>query len=70
MFEFDSGEMKKCIESSGLKQKAISEKVGISETALSLILQGKRKCEIGEYAAICYVLGVNTDKFLKPRMPA
>lgn len=69
MFELDSEGMKKFIESSGLKQKAISEKSGISESALSLILQGKRKCEIGEYATICGVLGVNTDRFLRPRIP-
>lgn len=64
MFVFDSEEMKRCVEESGLKQKSISEKTGISETALSLILQGKRKCEIGEYATICWALGVNTDRFL------
>lgn len=70
MLEFDSAGMKKYVDSSGLKQKAISEKTGIPERALSLILQGKRRCEIGEYANICLALGVNTDKFLKPRMPA
>lgn len=70
MFVFDSEGMKKYIEASGLKQKAISEKAGISEAALSLTLQGKRRCEIGEYATICWVLGVDTNKFLHPRMPA
>ena len=69
MFEFDSEGMKNYIEESGLKQKAISKKTGISEPILSLILQGKRRCEIGEYATICWVLGVNTDKFLHPRVP-
>ena len=69
MFVLDTDEMKKFIESSGLKQKTISEKAGLSETALCLILQGRRKCEIGEYASICQVLNVNTDKFLQPRMP-
>ncbi len=69
MLVFDSKKMKECIEASGLKQKAISEKTGISEPALSLILQGKRKCEIGEYATICEALDVSIDKFLFPRMP-
>lgn len=69
MFVLDSEEMKKYVESSGIKQKAISEKTGLSESALSLILQGKRRCEIGEYATICHVLGVNTDYFLKPQVP-
>ncbi len=70
MFVLDSEEMKKYVESSGIKQKAISEKAGLSESALSLILQGKRRCEIGEYATICHVLGVNTDKFLRPGEPS
>lgn len=66
MIVFDSAEMKKCVEASGLKQKVIAERAGISESTLSLILQGKRRCEIGEYATICWVLGVNADRFLKP----
>lgn len=72
MIALDSEKMKKYVESSGMKQKAISEKSGLTESALSLILQGKRRCEIGEYATICHVLGVNTDKFLcsrEPRLP-
>lgn len=69
MFVLDTEGMKAFIEASGLKQKTISEKAGLSETALSLILQGKRRCEIGEYATICWVLNVNTDKFLQLRMP-
>ncbi len=62
-------EMKEFIDKSGLKQKAISEKSGIPEVKLCLILQGRRKCEVGEYASICDALGVSIDKFLKPRLP-
>ena len=69
MLVFDKAKMKKYIDSSGIKQKSISEKAGIPEPALSLILQGKRKCEIGEYASICEVLDVNIGEFLQPRMP-
>lgn len=69
LFVLDSEEMKKYVESCGIKQKVISEKSGLSESALSLILQGKRRCEVGEYATICHVLGVNTDKFLRPKKP-
>lgn len=69
MVVLDSEAMKSFIESSRIKQKAISEKSGIPESTLSLILRGKRRCEIGEYATICRVLGVNTDEFLRPRMP-
>lgn len=69
MLVFDATAMKKRIESSGIKQRAISEKTGIPEVALSLILQGKRRCEIGEYASICEVLNAEAGEFLKPRVP-
>lgn len=68
MLVLDHQAFKKYIEDSGMKQKAISEKTGVPETALCLILQGKRKCEIGEYANICTVLNVPMGKFLKPRL--
>jgi len=63
----DYNELKNAVYSSGLKQKAISEKSGLSETALCLILQGKRKCEIGEYANICSVLNMPMAQFLRPK---
>lgn len=69
MFVLDNNGLRKQVEESGLKQKSISERAGLSETALCLILQGKRKCEIGEYANICLALGVSMEKFLKPRLP-
>lgn len=57
--------LKDFIDKSGLKQKVIAEKSGVSEVQLCLILQGKRKCEVGEYASICDALGVRVDKFIK-----
>ena len=48
----DFMELKDFIDKSGLKQKAIAEKSGVPEVRLCLILQGKRKCEVGEYASI------------------
>lgn len=65
----DFVELKNYIEEKGIKQKIIAEKSGIPEVQLCLILQGKRKCEVGEYASICDVLGVRVNKFLKPRLP-
>ena len=67
---FDFLEMKKFIDENGIKQKVVSEKAGISESSLSLILQGKRRCEAGEYASLCNVLGTNPNAFMKPRMSA
>ena len=61
----DFMELKNYIDESGLKQKAISEKSGVPEVRLCLILQGKRKCEVGEYASICDALGVKVDRFIR-----
>lgn len=61
----DFMELKKYIEESGLKQKALAEKAGLTEVRLCLILQGKRKLEVGEYFNICDALDVPLDKFVK-----
>lgn len=66
---FDYAGLKSYIESHGIKQKIISQKSGVPEVQLSLILQGKRKCEAGEYAGICKALGADPRKFMKPRLP-
>lgn len=58
-------ELRRYIEESGIKQKHISEKAGIPEPKLSLILSQKRKCEVGEYASICNALGVEIGRFIK-----
>jgi len=62
-------EIKKYLEGNGITQAFISRKTGIEPSKLSLSLNGERRLTFGEYALICGVLGVNTDKFLKPRMP-
>lgn len=61
--------MKKYIDDSGLKQKAVAGKAGLDEVKFCLALQGKRKLEASEYANICEVMDVPMSKFLKPRMP-
>lgn len=58
-------ELRKYIEEHGIKQKYISEKCKIPEPKLSQILNGKRKCEVGEYANICNALGVDFERFIK-----
>lgn len=63
----DFMELKDFIDKSGLKQKVIAEKSGVPEVQLCLILQGKRKCEVGEYASICNALGVKVDRFIKKK---
>lgn len=63
----DYAAMKKYIEEKGLKQKKIAENSGIPEVQLCMILQGKRKCEVGEYASICKSLGVGPSEFIRSK---
>lgn len=62
-------EIKRYLEENGITQAFISRKTGIEPSKLSLALNGERKLTFDEYSVICGVLGVNTDKFLKPRLP-
>lgn len=62
-------EIKKYLDENGITQIFISRKTGIEASKLSLALNGGRKLTLDEYAFICGALGVNTDKFLKPRLP-
>lgn len=62
-------EIKRYLEENGITQAFISRKTGIKPSKLSLALNGERKLTFDEYSVICGVLGVNTDKFLKPRLP-
>lgn len=57
------------METRGISQSKLARKTGIRIPALCLALNGRRKLTLEEYAAICFVLGVNTDYFLKPKLP-
>ncbi len=61
---FDRSAVKKMIENNGIKQKAIAEKAKITERQFSLILSGKRKCDIDEYVRICMALNVPITTFI------
>lgn len=50
-------------------QTWLSEETKIELCKLNLSLNGKRRFTFTEYALICGALKVNTDKFLKPRLP-
>ena len=62
-------EIKKYLEENGITQAFISRKTGIEPCKLSIALNGERKFTLEEYSLICGVLGVNTDRFLKPQIP-
>ena len=61
--------IKKYLEENGISQAHIGKKAGLNLTKLNLALNGNRKLSREEYALICGALGVNTDFFLKPRLP-
>lgn len=53
----------------GISQAHVSRESKINPVKLNLALNGNRRLTFNEYAVICGVLGVNTDFFLKPRLP-
>ena len=52
----------------GRTQSWLSKQIGISTSKLSLALLGKRRMTFDEYELICGALGVDTNKFIKPRV--
>ena len=61
--------IKKYLEENGISQTFLSRKTGIELPKLNLALNGNRRFTFAEYECVCWALGVNTDKFLQPRMP-
>ncbi|MBD5504124.1 MAG: helix-turn-helix transcriptional regulator [Lachnospiraceae bacterium] len=61
---FDRNAVRQMIETSGLKQKIVAERADITERQFSLILSGKRKCDIDEYVRICTALNVPVTTFI------
>lgn len=61
--------IKAYLEENGISQTFVSKKTGIELPKLNLALNGNRRFSFPEYEMICWVLGVNTDKFLQPREP-
>lgn len=46
---------------SGIKQKVIAERIGVSEQALSAMLSGRRKISVDEFFGLCLVLNETPD---------
>jgi len=62
-------DIKKYLDEHGITQVFVTRKTGIEVAKLNLALNGNRRLTFDEYSLICGVLGVNTDYFLKPRLP-
>ncbi|MDD3881928.1 MAG: helix-turn-helix transcriptional regulator [Eubacteriales bacterium] len=50
------------IEKSGIKQKVIAERIGVSEQALCSMLAGRRKISADEFFNICLVLNTEPNE--------
>lgn len=58
------------IEESGLKQKFIAEKIGISEQALSAMLKGRQKIDIDTFFSIAVILHMTPEQIYSFRKRA
>lgn len=61
--------IKEYLEKNGVSQTFVSRETNIDLVKLNLSLNGNRRLTFEEYSLICGVLKVNTDYFLKPRVP-
>jgi transcriptional regulator with XRE-family HTH domain len=61
--------IKSYLEDRGISQAYVSRKTNINPVKLNLALNGNRTLSLEEYALICGALKVDTNKFLKPRIP-
>lgn len=52
------------LEQQGIKKKFLAEKANITENALNLALNGKRRLLADEYVRICSALNVPLDIFI------
>ena len=62
-------EIRNYLKDNGITQRFLNKKTKIGVTKINLSLKGKQHLTLGEYSYICWALGVNTDRFLKPRPP-
>lgn len=62
--------IKEYLETHGVSQAFISRETNINPIKLNMSLNGNRKLSLDEYSLICGVLRVDTNEFLKPRLPA
>lgn len=57
-----AAKLKALIDKSGLKQKFIAEKIGISEATLSSMLNGNQRIDVDTFFAIAVILRMTPDQ--------
>lgn len=55
------------VKDSGIKQKYIAERVGITESMFSAMLAGRRKVDVDEFFKLCQVLGKTPEQLYNYR---
>ncbi len=53
------------VDDSGLKQKFIAERIGVSEPTFSAMLSGGRKIDVDEFFSLCQVLKKTPDELYR-----
>ncbi len=61
--------IKNYLEERGISQTYISKQTGIELPKLNLALNGNRRLTFSEYELICGALRIETNIFLRPRLP-
>lgn len=61
--------IKEYLEKNGVSQAFVSRETHINPVKLNMALNGNRKLTLDEYSLICGALNVDTNRFLKPRIP-
>lgn len=61
--------IKSYLDNHGITQAFISRETGINPVKLNLALNGNRRFTFSEYELVCGALRLDTNFFLKPRLP-
>jgi len=56
--------LREMIDARGLKQKFIADKIGVSETAFSAMLNGRQQIDVDTFFAIAVVIGMSPDEIV------
>lgn len=65
MYIVDTESIRTAVKDSGYKQCYLARQLNISDKSLSLLLSGKSRLCVGDYATLCNILGVPFNTFLK-----
>lgn len=58
--------LRRYVDEQGISQKQMAISMGISESKLSLMLNGSRRLTVDEYISACKALAVPPQKFFDP----